>query len=101
MSYGEMGRFKLTEDAKEDLRRIYRYGVLTFGEAQADRYDDALFERFAQIAHEPYLDQSVDSIREVYRRSVCGVDNIFYRLSEEVMVEIIAILSRQDYPESF
>lgn len=42
-----MGRYKLSGDAKEDLRRIYRYGVLTFGEAQADRYYDALFERFA------------------------------------------------------
>ncbi len=42
-----MGRFRITEDAKEDLRRIYRYGVLTFGEAQADRYYDNLFERFS------------------------------------------------------
>ena len=95
-----MGRFRITEDAKEDLRRIYRYGVLTFGEAQADRYYDNLFERFSQIANEPYLYQSVDLIRKDYRRCVCGVDNIFYRLSEDGTVEIIAILSRQDYPES-
>ena len=27
-----MGRFRITVDAQEDLRRIYRYGVLTFGE---------------------------------------------------------------------
>ena len=96
-----MGRFKLTEDAKEDLRRIYRYGVLTFGEAKADRYYDALFERFTQIANEPYLYPSVDSIRLGYRRSVCGVDNIFYRVSEDKTVEIIAILSRQDFPDRF
>ena len=70
-----MGRYKLSEDAKEDLRRIYRYGVLTFDETQADRYYDALFERFAQIANEPYLYPSVDSIRPGYRRSVCGVDD--------------------------
>jgi toxin ParE1/3/4 len=42
---------------------------------------------------------SVDSIRPGYRRSVCGVDNIFYRLSEDETVEIIAILGRQVYPE--
>lgn len=95
-----MGKFRLTVEAKEDLRRIYRYGVLTFGETQADSYYDTLFERFAQIASEPYLYQSVDSIREGYRRCVCGVDNIFYRLSEDETVEIIAILSRQDYPEN-
>lgn len=31
-----MGSYKLTEDAKDDLRRIYEYGVKKFGEAQAD-----------------------------------------------------------------
>ena len=58
-----------------------------------------LFERFAQIANEPYLYPSIDSIRSGYRRGVCGGDNIFYRLSEDETVEIIAILGRQDYPE--
>jgi toxin ParE1/3/4 len=41
-----MGNYKLTEDAKEDLRRIYRYGVKEFGEAQADLYYDGLFSHF-------------------------------------------------------
>ena len=45
-----MGNYKLTEDAKDDLRRIYRYGVKEFGEAQADLYYDALSRRFEQIA---------------------------------------------------
>jgi toxin ParE1/3/4 len=30
-----------------------------------------------------------------YRRSVCGVDSIFYRIVDDT-VEIISILSRQD-----
>ncbi len=33
-----MEDYKLTEDAKKDLRRIYRYGIKEFGEAQADLY---------------------------------------------------------------
>ena len=33
-----MGSYKLTEDAKDDLRHIYRYGVKKFGEDQADFY---------------------------------------------------------------
>lgn len=90
-----MGNYRLTEDAKEDLRRIYRYGVNKFGEAQADRYYDALFERFEQIAENPYMYHSVDYIREGYRRSVCGVDSIFYRIVDDT-VEIISILNRQD-----
>jgi toxin ParE1/3/4 len=90
-----MGSYRLAEAAKEDLRRIYYYGVSHFGEAQADNYFDALFERFGQIAENPLLYPSVDYIRAGYRRSVCGVDSIFYRIVDDT-VEIISILSRQD-----
>ena len=90
-----MGNYRLTEAAKKDLRHIYRYGVIQFGEAQADNYFDALFKRFEQIADNPLLYPSVDYIRAGYRRSVCGVDSIFYRIVDGT-VEIISILSRQD-----
>ena len=91
-----MGNYKLTEDAKEDLRFIYRYGVKEFGEAQADLYYDALFRHFEQIADNPYLYQAVDHIRKGYRRSVCGVNSIFYRVVDDT-VEIVSILGRQDF----
>jgi toxin ParE1/3/4 len=91
-----MGNYKLTEDAKNDLRSIYRYGVKEFGETQADLYYDTLFRRFEQIAEQPYLYQAVDHIRKGYRRSVCGVDSIFYRVVDDT-VEIISILSHQDF----
>ena len=91
-----MGNYKLTEDAKNDLRRIYRYGVKEFGEAQADLYFDELFKQFEQIAENPFLYQAVDHIRKGYRRSVCGFDSIFYRVVDGT-VEIISILSRQDF----
>lgn len=90
-----MSSYKITEDAKEDIRRIYSYGVRKHGEKRADIYYDALFERFEQIAENPYLYQSVDYIRKGYRRSVCGVDSIFYRVVNDT-VEIISILSHQD-----
>jgi plasmid stabilization system protein ParE len=32
-----MANYRISEDAKEDLRRIYRRGVLEFGEVQAYR----------------------------------------------------------------
>ena len=91
-----MSNYRITEDAKEDIRRIYSYGVRNYGEKQADIYYDALFDRFEQIAKTPYLYQSVDYIRKGYRRSVCGVDSIFYRVVDDT-VEIISILSRQDF----
>lgn len=93
-----MGTYRLTENAKEDLRRIYRRGLREYGEAQADEYYNALFDRFEQIAEQPFLYPAVDDIREGYRRSVCGVDSIYYRIEGET-VEIMAIIGRQDLEE--
>ena len=33
-----MGHYRITEDAKADLIRIHHYGVVKFGETQADKY---------------------------------------------------------------
>lgn len=90
-----MGAYKLSEDAKDDLIRIHQHGVLHYGEIQADKYYLAFFERFEQLAAEPYLYQAVDYIRHGYRRSVCGADAIYYRVNGDT-VEIMNILGQQD-----
>ena len=90
-----MGNYRLTSDAKEDLRRVYTWGLKEWGEEQADRYYNALFDRFEEIAKKPYLYQAVDYIREGYRRSVCVVDSIYFRVNGDI-VEIMSILGRQD-----
>ena len=36
-------RYKLSQEAKEDLQRIYEYGYLNFGEQQADDYFNGFF----------------------------------------------------------
>ncbi len=90
-----MANYRINEDAKADLQRIYRRGVLEFGKAQADRYFNAFFERFDELAEQPYQYQAVDDIREGYRRSVCGVDSIYYRIADDT-VEIMRILGQQD-----
>jgi toxin ParE1/3/4 len=90
-----MASYRISEDAKADLRRIYRHGVREYGEALADQYYDAIFNRFEKLAEQPYLYQAVDEIRDGYRRSVCGVDSIYYRIEDET-VEIMAILGQQD-----
>jgi toxin ParE1/3/4 len=93
-----MAIYRISEDAKADLRRIYRRGIREYGEALADQYYDAFFDRFEELAEQPYLYQAVDEIREGYRRSVCGVDSIYYRVDGDT-VEIMAILGQQDVDE--
>ena len=90
-----MASYRLSSDATLDLQRIYRRGAIEFGEAQADRYFEALFDRFQEIADHPDRYPAVEEIRAGYRRSVCGVDAIYYRIVDDV-AEIMRILGRQD-----
>lgn len=71
-----MAKYRLSNAAKEDLIRIHHYGVRKFGSVQADKYFETFFEYFDLIAQQPYSFQSVDFIKEGYRRCVCGVDSI-------------------------
>ena len=95
-----MASYKLSNAAKEDLRRIYAYGLATFGEQAADDYFYKFFETFERIAENPFQFPAVYDVRQGYRRGVCGVDSIYYRINESIdnisVVEIIAILGGQD-----
>ena len=95
MKLDVLGTYRLTEDAKADLIRIYQRGLLEFGEAQADDYYNAFFDRFEFLAEQPLSYPAVDTIRIGYRRSACGADSIYYRVQGEV-VEIMAIIGQQD-----
>ena len=85
-----MGNYKLSAAAESDLKRIAE-----FGEAQADAYYYKLLERFEQLANQPYIAPAVDDIRLGYRRAVCGVDGIYYRIHGDY-IEIMRVLGRQD-----
>lgn len=91
-----MGSYRLNENAKLDLKRIYMQGLRMYGETQADKYFNEFFGRFEQLAEQPLLYPTVDEIRLGYRRSVCGVDSIYYRISSGNTVEIMAIIGQQD-----
>lgn len=82
--------------AKEDLIRIHQYGVAKFGMRQADEYFNAFFDCFETIAENPFAFESVDYIKKGYRRSVCGVDSVYYQVNHNV-VNIMAIVGRQDF----
>ena len=94
-----MPDYRLSESAKEDLIGIATYGDEHFGVAQSDRYRDLLKQRFSVLADHPTLYPAVDHIRSGYRRSVCGVHSIYYRIEGDG-VEIMRILKHQDAANS-
>ncbi|MBE9558765.1 MAG: type II toxin-antitoxin system RelE/ParE family toxin [Proteobacteria bacterium] len=94
-----MASYRLSDRALADLERLYERGVLNFGLRLADEYYDGLTARMQGIADHPELYPAVDYIRKGYRRSVYGVDSIYYRI-EAQGVEIVRVLGRQDSARS-
>jgi toxin ParE1/3/4 len=90
-----MTKYSISNEAKADLIRIHGYGVKKFGIRQADKYFNNFFKYFEIIANSPFSFESVDHIKKGYRRCVCGLDSIYYKLNDHV-VETMAIVGKQD-----
>lgn len=95
-----MAKYELSKEAKEDLIRIHHFGVKNFGINQADNYFHNFFEYFDLIAQRPFSFESVDYVKNGYRRCVCGSDSIYYRIEEDI-VEIMVIVGMQDLKDIF
>lgn len=91
-----MYKYVLTQNAKDDLFRIYSFGREEFGEKAADLYFNSLFTAFEKISEDPFLYQSVDHIRAGYKRYTHKSDSIYYRINSNI-IEISALLGRQNY----
>ncbi len=93
-----MMKYRLSNEAKNDLIRIHQYGVKKFGMVQADKYFESFFKYFDIITQRPFSFESVDYIKKDYRRCVCGVDSIYFKVNEN-FIDIMTIVGRQDLNE--
>ena len=93
-----MAKYRLSNEAKNDLIQIHHYGVEKFGMTQADKYFESFFEYFDIISQRPYSFESAEYIKKDYRRSVCGADSIYFKVNEDI-IDIMAIVGRQDLNE--
>ncbi|SDI64780.1 MULTISPECIES: type II toxin-antitoxin system RelE/ParE family toxin [Winogradskyella] len=93
-----MAKYRLSNEAKNDLIRIHHYGVKKFGMNQADKYFESFFEYFDIISQRPYSFESAEYIKKDYRRCVCGSDSIYFKVNEDI-IDIMAIVGRQDLNE--
>ena len=92
--------FRLSNNAKDDLERLYLYGYARYGEAKADEYYSSLFSTFSRICENPHVYQSVDHLRPGYRRCPHGPDSIYYKISGS-QIQIMAIIGGQDLDNFF
>ena len=95
-----MANYKLSKLATEDIRRIYEYGILTFGVDIADKYFDALMLSFDDIAKNPLIYAPLQGMEEECRRCVSGSDNIYYEIVGDTVL-IVRVIGRQDLRSAF
>lgn len=90
-----MTKYRLSKEAEKDLIRIHHYGVGQFGMIQADEYFNSFFDYFEIIAQRPFSFESVDNIKKGYRRCVCGVHSIYFKMDND-NIDIMTIIGRED-----
>ena len=95
-----MAKYRLSNAAKNDLFEIAIYGDENFGISQSNVYRDQLKAHFSRLAEQPKLYAAVNDIRKGYRRSVCGVHSIYYKIEGQGVL-IVRVLRAQNIETAF
>lgn len=80
-----MTKWRLTEDAKQDMKDIREYTQDRFGRKQASSYTDTLITTFDSLARFPLSGESCEEVNEArgvkdaYRRLRVAHHTIYYR----------------------
>ena len=89
-----MPQFKLSVEAKADLKKIAKYTEYSWGKEQRNHYLLQFDRCFHQIADNKEIGRACDHIRPGYRQHLQGSHLIFYRLGSDDGIEIIRILHK-------
>jgi toxin ParE1/3/4 len=87
--------YRLTQKADDDLERLIDFSIHCFGLKHTLSYAEGMKQKFTEIVQTPKLWQSVNSIRQGYRRSVYGKHSIYYRIDKNEIV-IVRILGNEE-----
>ena len=88
--------FKISNEANNDLEKIWLYTFETWSIDQADRYFNLILDEIEHLSKNPTIGKDVSNIRKGYFRSKVNTHFIFYRINNEKKeIEIIRILHEQ------
>ena len=73
-----MSEYRLTQDADDDLLKMFLYGFETFGLAQAEAYRQGMTRCFQLLADNPRLGRKADEFASGSRRHEHAHHVIFY-----------------------
>lgn len=87
-----MAKYQLTNQAVEDLSKIWEYTFEVWSEKQADKYYESLITNCQEIADNPGLGKHYEGVTKRLFGMKANRHIIFYRTVNENDVEITRIL---------
>ncbi len=87
-----MQKFRISNAAVADMLDIGRYTNKKWGIEQTEMYLKRLDKAFYTLAEQPGLGRSCDEISYGYKKYAEGKHVIFYRIADDIVIEIIRIL---------
>jgi toxin ParE1/3/4 len=92
-----MARYKLAQEARQDLKEIYQY-IFARNRSAARKLYDLFHDKFRMLAANPLLGEKWEELAENIRRFTAGNYVILYRQKEKD-IEIVQIVhSARDLP---
>lgn len=59
-----MGAYKISEEAKNDIAKLYEYGIVSFGLTQAQSYVMNMHYQFQKLANDSYIGRTASEFSE-------------------------------------
>jgi len=88
-------KYRISQQAIEDLDKIWLYTFNKWSKEQADRYFDLIIAEIEFIADNYLIGKSVEETRQNYRVTKIKSHLIYYRKVENEIVEIVRILHQR------
>lgn len=85
----------ISRKALSDLEEIWLYTLEKWSIEQSDRYYNLIIDEIENISKSTNAGKSMGHIRKGYRASKVKSHLIFYRISNEELIEVIRILHEQ------
>ena len=84
--------YRISEKAINDLERIWLYTFNKWSLEQADRYHNLIINEIEFIVDNSNISRKMDYIRQGYRMSKVKSHLIFFKKTEDDIIEVIRIL---------
>ncbi len=84
-------KYHISEEALQDIRKIWSYTVETWSEEQAERYFNLIIDEIEYLCTAPEDGKSMEHIKPGYRCSKVKLHLIFYKIEGDIL-KVIRIL---------